>query len=103
MDVNLHVELLANDPLRQPFHNRQTEQPELEVADISVNCTNHVEPQELQSRFMSVPPSTRNGSDDLEAPHCQRSLSRDAQSCLAACLLHGAGCQGSVDESINQT
>lgn len=42
MDVNLHVELVTNDPLRQPFHNRQTKQAELEVPDISVNCTNHV-------------------------------------------------------------
>lgn len=42
MDVNFHVELVTNDPLRQSLHNRQTKQPELEVPDISVNCTNHV-------------------------------------------------------------
>lgn len=42
MDVNFHVELVTNDPLRPPFHNRQTKAAELEVPDISVNCTNHV-------------------------------------------------------------
>ena len=45
MDVNFHVELVTNDPLSQPFHNRQTKEPELEVPDISVNCTNHVSSQ----------------------------------------------------------
>lgn len=42
MDVNFHVELLTNDPLSRPFHNRQRKQPELEVCDILVNCTNYV-------------------------------------------------------------
>lgn len=69
MDVNLHVELLTNDPLRQPFYNRQTKQPELEVPGISVNCTNHVDPQEDQSSFMSVSQTTRNASDDLVYSH----------------------------------
>lgn len=69
MDVNFHVELVTNDPLRQPFHNRQTKQPALEGPDISANCTNHVSNTEAANQVKSFLPSTRSKAQAV-AVHC---------------------------------